>query len=327
MSIKRLSIIFICTVACYFPAMSALAALSCSITTAAACISPSVVILRMASSTNSHAELPSQSNTNYANNAICCGGVSGLSNSCTNTSVAVVVRLASTTNSHSEESSFVDYTNSACMSVATGTITVGYSSTGCGAYDTAVASLASTTNSHIGSSTAYLNNEICASYVLPQSLTFSISTSTVGFGNLNASAARYATGDLLGSTTATAAHTIVVSTNASSGYSVYVQGAPLTSGANTITAIGGSNTASTPGTKQFGMNLSAAGGSGTVSSPYAAAGFAYAATATTSSQVASESAGDSTNTTYSVTYVANISAATPAASYSTALTYLVTANF
>lgn len=308
-------------------ALPAFATLSCSVTTAAACVSPGVVVLRMSSSTNAHAELPSQSNAGYDTNAICCTGVTGLSNSCSNTSVAVVAHLASTTNAHVEEATFANFSNNACLSVSTGSVTVGYTSTNCSAYDTTLASLPATTNSHIGSSTAYAANKICVKYVNVQSLSFSISTSTIGFGNLSASNARYATGDLLGSSTAVVAHTITVSTNASSGYSVLLSGATLTSGANTITAIGGSNTASVAGTKQFGLNLTASGGTGVVSSPYSGAGFAYAGTATTTSLVASEPAGDSTNTVYSATYIANISASTPAASYSTALTYLVTANF
>lgn len=332
MSLRKISLLCIsvlcaalfCVIMCATPTY---AGLSCSIVASSSCSSPSVVILRMASSTNAHAEMPNQSNANYSNNVICCGGVTGLSNSCTNTSVAIVVHLASTTNSHVEESTFSNFSNNACMSVASGTILVGYQSTNCSGYDTSLASLAKTSNSHIGSPTSYPTNIICARYVSPESISFSLSTTTVGFGNLSAATTIYATSNLLGSTTLTVAHTFSVLSSASSGYSVLIQGAPLTSGSSTITAIGGTNTPSATGTLQFGMNLSASGGTGAVSSPYSGSGYAYAATATTTSQVASEPVGDSTNTTYSVTYVANIAASSPGASYSTAVTYLVTANF
>jgi hypothetical protein len=104
-----------------------------------------------------------------------------------------------------------------------------------------------------------------------------------------------------------------------------VNGATLTSGANTITAIGSSNTASSAGTEQFGLRMSASGGSGTVSVPYAASGFAFD-TAAFPDQVASAS-GSSANTTYSVRYLGNITAQTEAGAYTATLTYVATANF
>jgi hypothetical protein len=73
--------------------------------------------------------------------------------------------------------------------------------------------------------------------------------------------------------------------------------------------------------------MSATGGSGTVSSPYAASGFAYDATSTTPSTVASASTGDGIDTTYSARYMCNIAPVTPAGNYTTDLTYVVTGNF
>jgi len=159
-----------------------------------------------------------------------------------------------------------------------------------------------------------------------QSLTFSISDNTIGFATLTSSAARYATGDTTGSTTEVEAHTITASTNASSGYVITVNGATLTSGANTITAIGSSNTASSAGTEQFGLRLNASGGNGAVSSPYAAAGFAFD-TANFPDQIASDADGDDVSTTYSARYLGNISTTTDAGVYNTTLTYVVTASF
>jgi len=104
-----------------------------------------------------------------------------------------------------------------------------------------------------------------------------------------------------------------------------VYGPTLTSGAHTITAIGGSNTAPNAGTEQFGLRMEASGGSGTVSAPYAAVGFAYDG-ASSPDEVASTS-GLSGVTVYSVRYLLNIAETTDIGSYDTDLTYIVTSNF
>ncbi len=170
------------------------------------------------------------------------------------------------------------------------------------------------------------DDQVVVSATVAQTLTFSISDNSIGFGTLSSSAARYATGDEAGTGSETEAHTLAVATNAASGYTTTVKGATLTSGANTITAIGGSNTASSTGTEQFGLRLTATGGSGTVTAPYAASGFAYAADASTASQVASSSTSSAT-TTYSVRYLANIAGSTDSGAYTATLTYVTTANF
>jgi hypothetical protein len=159
-----------------------------------------------------------------------------------------------------------------------------------------------------------------------QTLSFSVSDNTIGFGPLSASAARYASGDTTGSASEVEAHQLIAATSATSGYIITVKGATLTSGANTVTAIGASNTASSPGSEQFGLRMTATGGSGAVTAPYAASGFAYAADASTSSQVASVS-GSSTATTYSVRYLANITATTEAGSYNGTFTYTTSGTF
>lgn len=156
-------------------------------------------------------------------------------------------------------------------------------------------------------------------------IVFAITDSTIGYGSLSASGARWATGDTLGSGSATSAHDITASTNATSGYTIYVLGATLTSGADTIDAIGASATASSPGTEQFGIKLSASGGSGAVIAPYATANYAYNAVST-QDDIATSTV-PSLTTTYSVTYIANISAITQPGSYGTTLTYTATGLF
>jgi len=162
--------------------------LSCTVTTAALCTGgTNTIILRMSGSTNAHAELPSQSNGNYAGNVVCCSGITGLSNSCTAPS-AVVLRLAGTTNAHSEQNSQANanYTSNACISVPTGgTISVGYQATNCTGYDTTLGSMSGATNAHVGDGTQYAT-KICATGGVtsnPVPTTTSISPTSKNIGN------------------------------------------------------------------------------------------------------------------------------------------------
>jgi hypothetical protein len=298
--------------------------LSCSVTTSCP---TGTVLYRLYDPNGNHAEMPSQSNYTYM---VCCTGVISLGNSCVTGVNATVVKLSSTTNAHIEQNTESNYSgNDACLSVdALGSVSVGYQPTNCSGFDTTIGSMTATTNSHVGDGNAY-SIKICASALAPQRLTFSVSDNSIGFGTLSSSAARYATGDTTGSASEVEAHTLAVSTTAYSGYSLTVRGATLTADdpGDTITAIGGTNTASSAGTEQFGLRMTATGGSGSVSAPYAASGFAYAATSSTPSQVASASTGDDVVTTYSARYLGNITGTTEAGSYSTVLYYVVTGTF
>lgn len=162
-----------------------------------------------------------------------------------------------------------------------------------------------------------------------QSLTFSISSNSITFGTLSPSAARYADTSS-GSNSDTAAHTLAVATNGTSGYTITVKGATLTSGLNTIDAIGGTPAASATGTEQFGIYATKSGGvNGTIATPYADSGtpaFGYDANASTATTFASGTSATPTET-YSVHYIANIAATTEAGSYATSLVYVATANF
>ena len=111
------------------------------------------------------------------------------------------------------------------------------------------------------------------------------------------------------------------------GYTIYVQGDTLSNGADTIDAMGATNAGSSVGTNQFGLRMTATGGSGTVLSPYAASGYAYDATISNQSAVASSPNGDNVATAFSVRYIGNISDTTPAGEYTTQLTYTITATY
>jgi hypothetical protein len=169
------------------------------------------------------------------------------------------------------------------------------------------------------------DDQVSVSATVSQSITFTISDSSIGFGTLSSSAARYATGDGTGASSEGEAHTLVVGTNASNGYTLTVNGSTLTSGGDTIDAIGSTNTASSTGTEQFGIRATASGGSGAVSSPYAASGFAFDSAAFPDEIAAAT--GATSNTTYSMRYLANIGSSTEAGNYSATLTYLASANF
>lgn len=169
------------------------------------------------------------------------------------------------------------------------------------------------------------DSQVSVSAVVDESLTFTISDNSIGFGTLSASDDFFASGDGNGSATEVEAHTLVVGTNAANGYTMTVNGSTLTSGGNTIDAIGSSNTASSAGTEQFGLRIDETGGIGAVSAPYADTGFALD-TAAFPDEIASAS-GASANTTYSVRYLANITSSTEAGSYTATLTYIATANF
>lgn len=170
------------------------------------------------------------------------------------------------------------------------------------------------------------DDQVVISATVAPSITFSVSDNTIGYGALNASDDRFATGDTNGNSSATVAHTLAAGTNATSGYIMYVMGATLTSGGNTITAPAGPS-ATTVGSEQFGLNLSASGGSGTVDSQYGTSSqYGWGATGSTQDNIAAAT-GATASTTYSATYVGNIAAETEAGTYGTTLTYTATATY
>jgi hypothetical protein len=176
------------------------------------------------------------------------------------------------------------------------------------------------------------NDTVTISATVSQSLSFSISTTTLYFGTLSTGAARFASStNVAGDATETIAHTLAVSTNAGSGYTISVRGQTLTSqqnASNTIAFIGATVASSTAGSEQFGIRATVSGGTGsTIDSTYSAAtSYGYDATATTSAVFATGS-GATLTSTYSLRYVANISTLTEAGTYVANLIYVATANY
>lgn len=161
---------------------------------------------------------------------------------------------------------------------------------------------------------------------VPQEISYSLSDNSVGFGTLGSGATSWASGDTLGSAVSVTAHTLSASTNGDSGYTVQISGTTLLANLNTdsITAIGATALAPTPGTEQFGLRLTDVG-TGSVSAPYNTANYAFDSAAFP--DTIATGLGDNTSTTYDMIYIANINSLTEAGQYQGIITYTVTPNY
>jgi hypothetical protein len=146
--------------------------------------------------------------------------------------------------------------------------------------------------------------------------------------------------------TATASSQMAASTNAGSGYVITVNGVTLTSGSNTIPAMG-SATTGVRGIGQFGLNLKA--NTVATSTPAVGAEVAPAANAAnyrgqalagyntvdTFKFVTGDSVANSGNTSlggtdaqiFTASYIVNVSGSQPAGTYTTTVTYICTPTF
>ena len=156
-----------------------------------------------------------------------------------------------------------------------------------------------------------------------QYLTLSVSDTSIDLGTLSEDEAQ------------SASHTMIIDTNAFHGFAVTVSGSTLTSGVNTIDGIGATAASSTPGIEQFGINLvnnatpnigADPAGTAPIGSVAGQYGTADKFTLNSGDTIASASS-DINQTTYTISYIANIAASTEAGTYTTTLTYAATANF
>jgi len=175
----------------------------------------------------------------------------------------------------------------------------------------------------------HISNVDCSvnTFWLFDSITLSISDTTIGFGDLTSANARYANEASTGSDSKVSAHTITVNTAADNGYILTYNGPLLTSGSDTISAATITNDDDgTPGTEQFGLGITTAGDC-TIASEYTAATPAeYKFVASTTTTICSET-GPTTDEVISAYYISNIGSETEAGSYSTDITYIMTATF
>ncbi|MEI6478343.1 MAG: beta-propeller fold lactonase family protein [bacterium] len=155
-------------------------------------------------------------------------------------------------------------------------------------------------------------------------LSFSLSGTNCSLGDLNPGSTSHCT------------QTISIATNATSGYTLnYSATDTLTSGSDSIAAMGTSAGSSQIGTPQFGMNLAAntgfgadpsgdGGSTGTVSAQYNTPdAFAFSASG---AEIAS-STGPSTATTFTASYITNVGSDTPAGTYATTVIYSLVPSY
>ena len=281
---------------------------------------------RLSDTTNAHAELPNQSNPAYNSAVICCTNVIGLSNSCAGTA-STTLKLSSSTNAHAEQNTFNNYPDNACISVPSGgSVSVGYQASNCIGFDTILGSMESATNTHLGDANAY-PIKICATAAgVPQTISFSISDNTIGFGTVSSLQTRYASGDTLGTTTDNSdAHTISIASNAAGGYSMTISGTTLTDDTKTISPTGGTAVIPVIGTEQFGVRLAVNSGTGSTSSPYN--GVNWALDTATFPDLIATGLGDSVATIFGARYMNNIATLSEAGRYTATIRYTVTATF
>jgi hypothetical protein len=202
-----------------------------------------------------------------------------------------------------------------------------------------------------GTVTASVNEQIVLTGTMPESLVF-CTGATIG---LTAGVPDCATATdgaisfnkLFSPTdTSTTSSQMAASTNAGSGYVVTVNGPTLTSGSNTIAAMGTSTTGA-HGVSQFGLNLKA--NTTTTSNPAVGIEVAPAANGTNyrgqasagynavdnfkftdNDPVAASDSGTAGGTDaqiFTVSYIVNVPGSQPAGTYTTTLTYICTATF
>lgn len=191
-----------------------------------------------------------------------------------------------------------------------------------------------TTGVDTGTVAASTAQSISLSATVDETLTFCTGTSGITTSSCaGATGSSVALGTLTPSSTGTGLSQMGVGTNGASGYAITVNGATLTSGANTITALA-AQTASTTGTEQFGLNLRDnatpnigadpdGAGSGTPTSNYNTVDqFRFVTTDSVASKASSESFRR-----FQVAYIANVDTATEAGTYTATMTYIATATF
>jgi len=199
--------------------------------------------------------------------------------------------------------------------------------------------------------TASTAEQIVLTGVMPESLIFctgeTVSTTSGQPDCSTTTAGAVAFNQLFSpSDTATATSQMAASTNATTGYSITVNGPTMTSGSDTITAMA-STTTGVPGTGQFGMNLRA--NTVSTSTPAVGTDVAPAANGTdlkgeattdyatidsfkfvTGDSVAESSnggAGPTNSQIFTASYIVNVPGSQTAGTYTSTLTYICTATF
>lgn len=178
--------------------------------------------------------------------------------------------------------------------------------------------------------------------VVAETLTFCTGTSITGTNCGSVAGSTIDFGSFSSSTASTGTSVMAASTNGDSGYGITVNGATLTSGGDTITALT-SPTASSAGSEQFGLNLMdnttpnvgadvnpTPNGTTLRGQPSTDYDTADVFKFVTGNQVAASDNGGAGSTnaqTFTVSYLVNIGGATEAGTYTATMTYICTATF
>lgn len=188
---------------------------------------------------------------------------------------------------------------------------------------------------------AVSNNQIIVSGTMPESLVFCIGTSGTDCTNIIGTSVNL--GIFSPTATAVGNSVMAASTNANSGYQITLNGTTMSSGANTIPAMGtqsANSSACAPicnsaiGTSQFGSNVRAntipvvgsnvvGVGTGTGSGGYNTIDAFRFFTGDTVASVA----GPTASNTYTNSYIVNVGGNQTAGLYTATLTYICTATF
>ena len=194
-----------------------------------------------------------------------------------------------------------------------------------------------------GNVMATINTQINLTGTMPESLVFCTGGTITGTDCTTATSGSITFNqDFSPVATAYTTNQMVASTNGTGGYAITVNGATLTSGGNTVSAMSSSTTSSF-GVGQFGLNVAvnATPLIGTATTPasnttnYRAQGFTGYGTADNFKFVTGDTVANSGNASlgatdaqnYTVSYMVNVPGSQPAGTYTTTLTYICTATF
>lgn len=175
--------------------------------------------------------------------------------------------------------------------------------------------------------------QITLTGTIDETLVFCTGTSITGTncGTVSGSSVNF--GSFSSTSTSSGTSVMAASTNGDGGYSITVNGATLTSGADTISALA-SQTASSIGSEQFGLNLKdnatpnvgaevSGSGSGTATANY---GTADQYRFVTGDSVSSAASNTDANT-FTASYIVNVGGSTEPGTYTATMTYICTATF
>ncbi len=184
-----------------------------------------------------------------------------------------------------------------------------------------------------GTAAVSVTNEdkVTVTATVSESITCDLGTTTAAyFGTLTPTTPRYATSTIGGSATDPAAgsYTISNSTNAINGIRITVNGATLTSGANTISAIGNiAVAASTADSEQFGMYADADNVDVNEVSPYSDTTTPKFAFVVSTDDLVASSTGPAAVNSLELHLMTRVANNTESGTYSTTLTNICTGNF